>query len=99
MEGDIMGNPVGGQDAGPGRGRGPWNAKGVQAAQSGDIEQLKTLVADMATRLDALEAGEDVPTDPGTPVDPVPVDPEPPVEPGEPGTEEPTPPEPQGKAR
>jgi hypothetical protein len=77
-----VGEPRGGADAGPGRGRGPWNARGVQAAQSGSIEELKALVADMATRLDALEAGEDVPTDPEVPVDPVPVDPEPPA-PGE----------------
>jgi len=74
-------------EKGPGRGRGPWNARGVQAAQSGDIEALKALVADMATRLDAIDAGEDVPTDPETPVDPVPVDPEP--EDGEPTPEEP----------
>jgi hypothetical protein len=72
-----MGEPKTGAEAGPGRGRGPWNAKGMQAAQSGDIEALKALVADMATRLDALEAGEDVPTDPETPVDPVPVEPDP----------------------
>lgn len=84
-----MGEPKGGPEAGAGRGRGPWNAKGVQAAQSGDIEALKALVADMATRLDALEAGEDVPTDPETPVDPVPVDPEP---------MEPTPEEPPAEA-
>ena len=70
---------------GPGRGRGPWNAKGVQAAQSGDIEALKALVADMATRLDAIDGGEpDVPTDPEVPVDPVPVEPEEDVEPEEP---------------
>lgn len=80
MEGDIVGEKMGGPDSGPGRGRGPWNAKGVQAAQSGDIEALKALVADMATRLDALEAGDDVPTDPEVPVDPVPVDPEVPGE-------------------
>jgi hypothetical protein len=73
--------PRGGPDAGPGRGRGPWNAKGVQAAQSEDIEAMKALIADMATRLDALEGGEDVPTDPEVPVDPVPVDPEPGDEP------------------
>jgi hypothetical protein len=73
-----MANPAGGPAAGAGRGRGPWNAKGVQAAQSGDIEALKALVADMATRLDALEAGDtETPTDPEVPVDPVPVDPEP----------------------
>ena len=85
-----MANPTGGAEAGPGRGRGPWNAKGVQAAQSGDIEALKALVADMATRLDALEAGAtDTPTDPNTPVDPVPVDP---PMPGEDTGTEPTPP-------
>jgi hypothetical protein len=72
-----VGNPTGGPEAGAGRGRGPWNAKGVQAAQAGDIEALKALVADMATRLDALEAGEDVATDPEVPVDPVPVEPMP----------------------
>jgi hypothetical protein len=67
----------GGPDAGAGRGRGPWNAKGVQAAQSGDIEALKALVADMATRLDAIEGGDvDTPTDPEVPVEPVPVEPE-----------------------
>ena len=76
-----MGNPVGGPAAGAGRGRGPWNAKGVQAAQSGDIETLKALVADMATRLDAIEAGDtETPTDPEVPVEPVPVDPEVPGE-------------------
>jgi hypothetical protein len=68
-------------EKGPGRGRGAWNAKGVQAAQAGDIEALKALVADMATRLDALDGGEDVPTDPEVPVDPVPIDPEVPEEP------------------
>jgi hypothetical protein len=75
-------------EKGPGRGRGKWNARGMQAAQSGDIEALKALVADMATRLDALDGGAtDTPTDPDVPVEPVPVEPEP------------TPPEPQGKAR
>lgn len=43
------------QDKGEGRGRGKWTAKGVQAQQSNDIEQLKSLVNEMAARLDALE--------------------------------------------
>lgn len=55
---------------GPGRGRGKWTAKGVQAGVSGDVEALKAIVADMAARLDALEAGEDAPVDPDVPFEP-----------------------------
>lgn len=42
---------------GEGRGRGRWTERGVQATQASDIEALKTLVAEMAARLDDLEDG------------------------------------------
>jgi hypothetical protein len=50
-----------GENKSPSRGRGPWTAKGVQAAQQNDIDQLKALVTEMAGRLDAIEAGQEVP--------------------------------------
>lgn len=52
-------------DKGAGRGRGRWTERGAQAAQQGDIEDLKALVAEMGVRLDALEAGEGAGTDTG----------------------------------
>lgn len=55
-------------EKGPGRGRGKFTAKGMQAGMAGDIEALKALVADYGARLDALEAGdEEVPLDPDQP--------------------------------
>jgi hypothetical protein len=57
-----------GEVKGPGRGRGKWTAKGVQAGVNADVEAMKVLIADMAARLDALEAGEDVPLDPEEPL-------------------------------
>jgi hypothetical protein len=68
---------TGAEVKGPGRGRGKWTAKGVQAGVNADVEAMKVLIADMAARLDALEAGEDVPLDPEEPL------PEPPEEPTE----------------
>jgi hypothetical protein len=56
------------ESKGPGRGRGKWTAKGVQAGVNADVEAMKVLIADMAARLDALEAGEDVPLDPEEPL-------------------------------
>jgi hypothetical protein len=50
-----------GENKSPSRGRGPWTEKGVQAAQQNDIDQLKALVTEMAGRLDAIEAGQEVP--------------------------------------
>jgi len=56
-------------EKGAGRGRGKWTAKGVQAGVNADVEAMKVLIADMAARLDALEAGEaDVPLDPDEPL-------------------------------
>jgi hypothetical protein len=58
-------------DKGPGRGRGAWTAKGVQAGVNADVEALKAVIADMAARLDALEAGDaEVPLDPEVPFEP-----------------------------
>jgi hypothetical protein len=56
-------------EKGAGRGRGKWTAKGVQAGVNADVEAMKVLIADMAARLDALEAGgaEEVPLDPDEP--------------------------------
>jgi hypothetical protein len=62
------------EEKGAGRGRGKWTAKGVQAGVNADVEAMKVLIADMAARLDALEAGEEVPLDPEEPL------PEPPEE-------------------
>lgn len=56
------------EEKGPGRGRGKWTAKGVQAGVNADVEAMKVLIADMAARLDALEAGEEVPLDPEEPL-------------------------------
>lgn len=66
------------EEKGPGRGRGKWTAKGVQAGVNADVEAMKVLIADMAARLDALEAGEEVPLDPDEPLpepEPVPEEP------------------------
>lgn len=66
---------------GPGRGRGKWTAKGVQAGVNADVEAMKVLMADMAARLDALEAGEpEVPVDPEVPFEPAEPEPEQPAE-------------------
>jgi hypothetical protein len=60
-------------DKGPGRGRGAWTSKGVQAGVNADVEAMKVLIADMAARLDALEADDaevEVPLDPEVPFEP-----------------------------
>lgn len=54
-------------DKGPGRGKGKFTAKGVQAAMANNIEELKALVADFGARLDAIEAGDAVELDPDVP--------------------------------
>jgi hypothetical protein len=52
----TMSDPTPVDPKGPGRGRGPNTARGVQAALRNDVDELKTLVAEYAARLDALEA-------------------------------------------
>jgi len=46
----------------PGKGRGHWTDKGIQAQQSDDIDELKAIVAEMTARLEELETDE--PTEP-----------------------------------